>query len=233
MQSTIDLQDIHVENATQRTIANLGGKGSGKTTLLKMFLKDRGTTLVIDPLGVIKDKSIDAFRIVIRSTFDEKKLSEISQVTTALLKKKHNVVWSFNEMVQSESTYLIDILLPAVGYKDGFIFIDEIHEFCPVHGGSIEVERFIRHCRNRNIGVFITSQRPASVDKNVLALTDYLILFRMTWTHDVKAVRDLLKDIISKEELNEVMNRLPTLGFMEGYTLDYRRTELNHEDKQK
>lgn len=227
MRTSIELQDIHIANASQRTITNLGGKGSGKTTLLKMMLADRDTTLVFDPLGVINDKVIDAYRIVLYKGFDDKKIRDIARVVNELLKKKKNVVLSFNNMIQEEEVAITDLLLPMISFKDGYIFFDEIHEFVPNFGGSIEVERFIRHCRNLNIGVFMTSQRPASVKKNVLALTDYLIIFRMTWTHDLKAVKDLLSDVVEKDELKKMMSELPRLDFMNGYIVDYRLAEAH------
>ena len=71
----------------------------------------------------------------------------------------------------------------------------------------------------------MTTQRPAAVHKNVLALTDYLILFRVTWAHDLKAVRDLLQDVIERDEVKKMINTLPKFGFMEGYTIDYRSNE--------
>ena len=219
----IDLQDIHIKNATQRTITIIGGKGVGKTSLMKMFLKQESPILCYDPLGVIKSDAIDANRIILKtSDIDSDKLNLMMRSVNATLKKDKNVILSFRDMVQSEEIGIADLTLPKLNLKDGYVFFDEIHEFVPLYSQSTEVERYIRHCRNKNVGVVISTQRPASVHKNVLALTDYLILFRLQWTHDLKAVKELLSHVLEKDELNNVLKTLPTLGFMEGYIIDYR-----------
>lgn len=229
LKETIQLQQITVSNATQRTISVIGGKGTGKTTLLKMLLKDRHSTLVLDPLNVINSKVIDAYRMSLSSATNDEQAKKIAKVAGHMLSQKKNVVISFVDMLREEEQYFIDLMLPLIRWKDGYIFIDEIHEFVPIHGGSVEVHRFIRHCRNQNIGAIITTQRPASVHKDVLALTDYLILFRLTWTHDVVAIKDLLSHVVDKEGLKPILAELPRLGFMEGFIIDYRRTEDNYE----
>lgn len=226
-ESSIDLQDqIKVENATQRTITVIGGKGTGKTTLLMMLLKQTSPVLVFDPLNVIDAKACGAIKIKLKvRDIDPERIQALMKVTNQLLRKGQNVVLSFDSMVQEEEIALANMTLPLLTLKNGYVFFDEIHEFVPLHAQSLEVERYIRHCRNKDVGVFMTSQRPASVHKNVLALTDYLILFRVTWAHDLKAVRDLLQDVLDKEEVKKITGSLPRQDFMEGYVIDYRSKE--------
>jgi DNA helicase HerA-like ATPase len=210
-----------VKNATQRTISIIGGKGAGKTTLIKMLLDQEISVLCLDPLNVING-DIDAFRIAIRNTDDEVKMKKTAKVVNSLLNQKKNVVLYFNEMLREEITEKMDILFPELNYKDGFLFIDEVHEFVPHFSGSKEIHRFIRHCRNKNIGVVMSTQRPASVDTNVIGLTDYLVLFRITWKNDLEAVKELLKyRIEDKEEMNRTLSDLQHFGFMQGYTVDF------------
>jgi len=203
----------------------LGGKGTGKTTLLKMLLKSEEKVLVFDPLNVISGKSLDAYKIKVKNGFTDEFIGKVALLTTKLLKQKKNVVISCVNMVQEDEIRLVNTLLPKIQYKDGFIFIDEIHEFAPLHGGSLEIERFIRHCRNKNIGVVMTSQRPASVKTNVIALTDYLITFRLTWKNDVEAFKQLVDNQIDKEDLKKLLADLQRLEFMEGFIIDYRGDE--------
>lgn len=227
MVENINLQDqIVIKNATQRTVSVVGGKGVGKSSLLMMLLKDVSPVLVFDPLSVIDSKSIDATRIILRTRdIDPERITTLVKVVNTILKKKGNVILSFDSMVQDEEIELANMIIPLLNMKSGYVFFDEVHEFCPLHSQSLEVERFVRHCRNKDIGIVMTTQRPASVHKNVLALTDYLVLFRVTWTHDLKAVKDLISDIIPKEEVSEIMTSLPTKGFMEGYAFNYRLEE--------
>ena len=227
VEKKIEIEDIKISNATQRTISIIGGKGTGKTTFLKMLLDHEAPVLCFDPLNVIKGKNINAHRINLKiKDADKDRIKLMMEVVNKSLKKDQNIILSFNNMIRDEEIILNDLILPKLSYKDGYVFIDEIHEFAPIHGGSIETERYIRHCRNSNVGIVMTSQRPASVKKDVLALTDYLILFRLTWTHDIRAVKDLLKDICSKEELKTILKTLPTLKFMEGFVIDYRKEDI-------
>lgn len=231
----INLQDqIKVSNATQRTMSIIGGKGTGKTTLLMMLMKESSPVLVYDPLSVIKAESLDAIRIVLHvKDINEERVATLMKVVNMTLKKGKNVVLSFDNMVQEEEIELANMTLPLLNLKHGYVYFDEIHEFVPLHSQSLEVERFVRHCRNRDIGVVMTSQRPAAVHKNVLALTDYLVLFRLSWTHDIKAIKDLLSEAIPKEELTPIIASLPKMEFMEGYVIDYRSTEGNNDEKSK
>ena len=211
-----------VSNATQRTVTIIGGKGAGKTTLIKMLLDQEVSVLCLDPLNVING-DIDAYRVPIKKEDTEDHIQKTAKIINSLLQKKKNVVLYFNEMLREEITEKMDWLFPLLNYKDGFLFLDEVHEFTPHFSGSQEIHRFIRHCRNKNIGVVMSTQRPASVDTNVIGLTDYLVLFRITWKNDIEAVKELLKyRIETKEEMNKTLSDLQHFGFMEGYTVDFQ-----------
>jgi len=211
-----------VNNATQRTVTIIGGKGAGKTTLIKMLLEQEKSVLCLDPLNVING-DIEAYRIPVKKTDDEKHLKGTAKIINSLLQKKKNVVLYFNEMLREEITEKMDILFPLLTFRDGFVFLDEVHEFCPHFSGSQEIHRFIRHCRNKNIGIVMSTQRPASVDTNVIGLTDYLVLFRITWKNDIEACKELLKyRIETKEEMDKTLSELQHMGFMEGYTVDFQ-----------
>ncbi len=215
-------ENAKVNNATQRTVTIIGGKGAGKTTLIKMLLDQEKSVLCLDPLNVING-DIEAYRIPVKKADDEKHLTSTAKIINSLLQKKKNVVLYFNEMLREEITEKMDILFPLLNFKDGFVFLDEVHEFCPHFSGSKEIHRFIRHCRNKNIGIVMSTQRPASVDTNVIGLTDYLVLFRITWKNDIEAVKELLRyRIETKEEMDKTLSELQHFGFMEGYTVDFQ-----------
>lgn len=219
LKTMIEVGDIKIDNATQRTITVVGGKGTGKTTLIKMMIDSVQPALILDPLNVIKGKEIDAYRIGIDKSTDSKKLLNIAQLTNQLFRQKKNVVIYFNEMLKDEMNSKVDIIFPHLRLKDGFVFIDEIHEFTPQYNGSDEVHRAVRHWRNRNIGFVLTTQRPASVNTNVIAMTDYLILFRITWKNDLQAIKEIIKH--QDVDVDQILKDLQKFGFMEGYAIDF------------
>jgi len=212
---------INITNATQRTITVMGGKGTGKTTLIKMFIDLPEGFLVFDPLNVINFESENLFRIGIKKDDSEKRIKDIAKIVNKFLGEKKKIILFFSEMVKDEIKDKMEILFPTLNIKDCFVVFDEIHEFVPHFGGSVEIERFIRHCRNKNIGIIMSTQRPASVATNVIALTDYLILFRITWKNDTKAVQEILQYKLDKDQQKNVIGKLQTYDFMEGYVLDF------------
>jgi DNA helicase HerA-like ATPase len=221
----IVLQDINITNSTQRTVAVIGGKGAGKTTLLRQLMMQESPVLTFDPLSVVD--GVDAHKINLKvKDIEPDRITVMMRAVNSTLKKDENVILSFNNMVQEEEIAIANLVLPKLVLRNGYVFFDEIHEYVPLFGQSKEVERYIRHCRNKNVGIVMTTQRPASVHKNVLALSDYVILFRVTWSHDLQAVRDLLKDAIPKDQVDSIIQSLPHLGFMEGYAIDYRSKEV-------
>ncbi len=221
----INIQNkIIIENATQRTVSIIGGKGTGKTTLLKMLLEEKEAFLVFDPLNVINFDG-DFYRIGINKNTDEKKIKNISKIINKFLSEKKKIVLYFSEMIKEEIKEKMEILFPVLNIKDCFVVFDEVHEFVPHFSGSVEIERFIRHCRNKNIGIIMTTQRPASVATNVIALTDYLILFRVTWKNDTKAIEEILKYQLDKAETNNAIKNIQSFGFLEGYLLDFMKKE--------
>jgi len=211
---------INITNATQRTITVIGGKGTGKTTLIKMFIDQPEGFLVFDPLNVINFES-DIYRIGIKKDDNEKRIKDIAKIVNKFLGEKKKIILFFSEMVKDEIKEKMEILFPTLNIKDCFVVFDEIHEFVPHFGGSVEIERFIRHCRNKNIGIIMSTQRPASVATNVIALTDYLILFRITWKNDTKAVQEILQYKLDKDQQKNVIGKLQTYDFMEGYVVDF------------
>lgn len=227
---TINLQNkIIIKNSTQRQLAILGNKGSGKTTTIMMLMKSiekNAGILVFDPLNVVKNDSIEGIRLLLRaSDCNPKKMGKTMDFVNKALAKKANVVLSFDNMIQDEEIELANMIIPLLKLKDGYVMFDEIHEFAPLHSASTEVQRYIRHCRNNNVGIVMTSQRAAAVNKNVLALSDAVWVLRSTWAHDIQAVKDLLSNVVDREELKPILRDLPTLGFLEGFYIDYRLSE--------
>lgn len=229
---TLTLGNIKIENITQRTVSNVGGKRTGKTSTLKMMalaFPPHIKLYIFDPLDVIPplpgfEKINISGKVIDKGAEFGKFLNKID------LGKKKGIIFSFKRLLQKEQTTFSDALFKTWNPKDCVIAFDEIHEFTPEHGMHMEyggeVERAVRHWGNQNVGFIFTSQRPAFVSKKVLGLTDYLILYRVTYTSDVKAVKDLLKEM-NQPMADKIVAEIQTKPFLNGYAIDFRPEEIN------
>jgi len=214
----LTLQQSEIKNVTQRTVSIIGQKGTGKTTLVKIAMSELPPStpcLVFDPLNVIDSKR--------KYVINKKSLSFggiAAKLVNRHLKKNETVVIAFDRLLGSEIVEFVDAFVPGIRMSAGVWIFDEIHEFVPqsAPGYSLEVERMIRHTRNDNNGVVLTTQRPAFVAKNVLALTDFMILFRLSYPNDLEVVKKLLS---TSESQDEIIKNIQGKGFLEGYTIDY------------
>lgn len=220
----LTLGPLEIRNLTQRKISILGGTGSGKTSTLKMIAAVSPVPVYIfDPLNVIRIKGFD--RVVFPKTSWEKG-SEAGKLFSKM--KPRNMIFSFKDWLQEELSIFVNGFFSEWKPRSCLIGIDEIHEFIPEGGvgGKFapEVERAVRHWRNEDVGFVLTSQRPALVKKNVLALTDFLVVYRTTWPHDIQAIKEILQNMPGID-INAVLAGLQTKSFLEGYSLDFRGHE--------
>lgn len=178
-------------------------------------LPENTPCIVFDPLNVIDGK--------VKYNITKKSLSYggiFAKLVNRHIKKNETIIIAFDRLVNQEITPFVDDFLPGVNLKDGLWIFDEIHEFTPQMGGaySFETERLIRHTRNDNNGVWMSTQRPAFASKKVLALADYTILFRLTYPNDLEVVGKLISVSQQKEQILETIQGK---GFLEGYTIDF------------
>jgi hypothetical protein len=178
---------------------------------------------IFDPLNVIR---INGFNRVLFPKSSWEKGIDAGKLFNKM--KSRNMIFSFRDMLQEELSQFLNDFFSNWKPKSCLICIDEVHEFIPEGGVggkyAPEVERAFRHWRNEDIGFVLTSQRPALVKKNVLALTDCLILYRTTWSHDIQAIKEILQNMPGID-INKVLSGLQTKGFLEGYSLDFRANE--------
>lgn len=218
----LTLSTIEIKDMSQRTLSILGGKGSGKTNTLKMLAYTLSKTdtpvYIFDSLNVIR---IEGFKKVIITKKFLDRGADLGKLFNQI--KDKAVIISFDDMLQSEISSFANGFFGTWKPHKSIICIDEIHEYTPQKSGSYapEVERAVRHWRNYDIGFILTSQRPASVEKNVLALTDYAIIYRTTWSNDVEAIKELLKNILTPEYLEFALRRLQTFEFLNGYSINF------------
>jgi hypothetical protein len=233
-ENSLILGNIKIDNITQRTVSILGGKRAGKTTTLKMLALNSPVPIYIfDPLHIIP--AMDDFDKITIYKKDVKKGKEAGIFLNKIdLGKRKGVIFSFMELLQDEQAEFTDNLFKVWSPRNCIIALDEVHEFTPEHGMKMEygaeIERAVRHWGNKNVGFIITSQRSAFVSKKVLGLTDFLILFRMTHTADIEAVKDLLKEM-NQPVSKQIISQLQTKDFLKGYAIDFRKHEFNKNEK--
>lgn len=90
------------------------------------------------------------------------------------------------------------------------IFIEEAAEFCPqrtkvaVTAECKEaVERLVRLGRNRGYGCTLVTQRPATVDKDILSQCENLLVMRTVGKHDRKALMEWLEPRFADRGIDE------------------------------
>ena len=97
--------------------------------------------------------------------------------------------------------------------KPYLILIEEADKFAPQAAGSAKtniIEEISVRGRKRGMGLFITTQRPANISKNVLSQCSYGFVGKLTIENDLNALRILFG---RKEKLTEV-TKLKTGEFM-------------------
>ncbi len=221
---------LKISNILQRKVSILGGTGSGKTTTLKLLalqaMKDGLHVFVFDPLNVINIEGFDKITVTKASVGKGKALG---QLLNKLSHKKSYII-SFRGLLQSELAEFINDVFSTWNGRDDLICFDEVHEFVPESGTAAkyapEVERAIKHWRNQNCGFIMTSQRPAYVKKNVLALTDYLIVHRLVYPTDVKVMEEIGFNVLDDTEMQSFLSKTKTKSVGDYAAIDFRYTEV-------
>jgi hypothetical protein len=103
------------------------------------------------------------------------------------------------------------------------IFIEEAPEFVPQRTRvdltarcKEAVERLVRLGRNRGYGCTLISQRPATVDKDVLSQCENIFAMRTVGPHDRSALKEWMEgkqlDALNKGAAEHFLNELPSLS---------------------
>ena len=221
--------NFQIDNITQRKIAIFGGTGTGKTTTLMMIaselLKEKELKVVVfDALNVV---SIEGYEKIVVSKAEKSQGQHLGEILNNLVQKK--IIIGFKDFLQEEQSSFLNDVFKTFTPHNAMLLFDELHEFTPemATGGkyAIEVERSFRHDRNNNVGFIFDSQRPAFVKKNIVALTDCLIVYRMTWANDLDVIKAVLSNGLDKKEIKSILNKIQNRGFLEGFLIDFTVNE--------
>lgn len=226
-------------DAVTQTLAAIGRKGAGKTYLATMIAEqmlDAGSqVVVIDPVGNWyglrigadgKSKGKEIFVIGgdhgdvplvpeagarIAKLIVEKNISAILDVSSFRLGERKRFCTDFGEEL---------LHLKKSRKTPMHIFIEEAQLIIPQRVGPEEArmvgafEQIVRLGRNYGIGCTLITQRPQSVNKEVLSQVECLCVLQVTGPHERKALEEWVQEAGADRKL---VGELPGLERGEGF----------------
>lgn len=226
-------------DAVTQTLAAIGRKGAGKTYLATMIAEqmlDIGSqVVVIDPVGNWwglrvgadgKSKGKDIFVIggdhgdvplvpeagaKIAKLLVEKNASAVLDVSSFRLGERKRFCTDFGEEL---------LHLKKSHRTPMHIFIEEAQLIIPQRVGPEEArmvgayEQIVRLGRNYGIGCTLITQRPQSVNKEVLSQVECLCVLQVTGPHERKALEEWVQEVGADRKL---VRELPGLERGEGF----------------
>lgn len=193
------------------TIAILAIKGSGKTytflALVEEMVKRNLPAVVIDTMGVcwglrssVDGKSPGLPIVILGGVHGDVPLESTAGKVIAdwIVSEQQPAVLDISEFTKGEaSRFVLDFLtrLFQTNRSAMHLFIDEADEWAPQRPFREEartlraMEVLVRRGRARGIGITMVTQRPATLNKNVLTQSSTLIVGRMISPQDRKAVQ--------------------------------------------
>lgn len=223
---------LPIEAVTQK-FAFLGRTGGGKTyaamKLCELFLEARAQVVALDPVGnwfglrLAADGKRKGFSIpvfggeqgdvplepqsgrLIAKLIVEKNFSAILDVSSFRKEQRKQFATDFAEELFHRKKTAKSAM---------HVFFEEAQLFVPQQSFDKDkrmlgaFEDLIRLGRNYGIGASLLSQRPQSVNKEVLNQTEILLAFQMTGPHERKAVAGWIQEKGFSENLNEILPSL-------------------------
>lgn len=243
-------------DAITQTFAEIGKRGSGKTYLASMMAEQMidtgGQIIVIDPIGnwwglrVNADgesKGKDIF--VIGGSHGDIAVvpGAGKEIARLLVEKTISVVLDISEFRKSErKIFVTDFAeefyhLKKSSHTPVHIFLEEAQKFVPQKLYEKDEARMlgawediVRLGRNYGIGCSLISQRPQSVNKEVLSQTECLCVLQVSGKHERKALEEWVQEA---GEDRKIIDYLPGLKKGEGYVWSptwlrtFRRVKFN------
>lgn len=226
-------------DAVTQTLAAIGRKGSGKTYLATMIAEqmlDMGSqVVVIDPVGNWwglrvgsdgKSKGKDIFVIGgehgdvplvpeagvrIAQLLVEKNISAVLDVSSFRIGEHKRFAADFaEEFFHLKKTHKTPV----------HVFVEEAQKIIPQRVGPEEArmvgafEQIVRLGRNYGIGCTLITQRPQSVNKEVLSQVECLCVLQVTGPHERKALEEWVYESGADRKL---VGELPGLERGEGF----------------
>ncbi len=226
-------------DAVTQTFGCIGKKNSGKTylagLLAEQMLDQHAQIIIVDPVGNWyglrvaadgKGKGKDIF-IVGGEHGDVPILPDAgTKLARLLIDKPVSVILDISAFRQGErKRFAADFAEEFFHLKKSqksavHLFVEEAQLFAPQRCGPDEArmlgafENIIRLGRNYGIGATMISQRPQSINKEVLSQVECLFVLQVNGTHERKALEEWVQEAGADRQL---VGKLPGLAQGEGY----------------
>lgn len=240
--------------AVTETFAILARRGSGKTytsaVLTEEFAEAEAVFAVIDPVGVwwglrfAADGKGPGYPVLILGGEHgdlplTKDMGEA--VAEILVSQRIPMILDLSSMRKSEQRSFMTAFAETLYFKNRealHLIIDEADLYAPQRMSTgLErllgaIEDLVRRGRARGIGVTLISQRPASLNKDVLTQTEVLIALRMSSQWDQGAIDSWVQAHGTDEQREELMASLASLPVGEawvwspGWLHEFRRIRV-------
>lgn len=226
-------------DAVTQTLAAIGRKGAGKTYLASMLAEQmldvKAQVVVIDPVGNWWGLRVDAdgkhkgkeIFVIGGEHGDVPLVPEAGKRIAQLIVEKgiSAVVDVSGFRMGEHKRFAADFAEEFFHLKKGnhspvHVFIEEAQTLIPQRVGPDEArmvgafERIVRLGRNYGIGCTLITQRPQSVNKEVLSQVECLCVLQVTGLHERKALEGWVQEAGADRKL---IGELPSLGRGEGY----------------
>jgi hypothetical protein len=219
------------------TVGILAIKGSGKTytflVLVEEMVKNALPIIILDTMGVCwgirssADGKSPGFPIVILGGgHGDVPLESTAGKVIAdwVVSERQPAVLDISEFSKAEaSRFVLDFVsrLFQVNHEPVHIVVDEADEWIPQRPFREEArtlrafEVLVRRGRARGVGITLVTQRPATLNKNVLTQVSTLIVGRMIAPQDRKAVQAWIEAHGTEHQKEEFWNSLASLSTKE------------------
>ncbi len=183
----------------------IGQSGSGKSYLVGVIAEELSRNglpyLIVDTEG--EYGSLKSAFDVIRVGGDDADVPlgvDYGRLLRSSIVNRVPVVFDVSDEVEKERR-VDDVLSTLYSLEEKLrspylVIIEEADKFCPqiLHKGLNRVEEISVRGRKRGIGLIVATQRPANINKNVLAQCSYGFIGKLTTENDLGAVNVLFDD---------------------------------------
>lgn len=223
-------------DAVTQTFAILAMRGAGKTVTASVFAEEMCKAslpwIAFDPVGVWwgfrakPDGTPSGFPVVvIGGQHADIPLEKNAGGKIAEALASENIFAVIDVSQESKHTwrqFLTEFSLGLMQMNPDVprhLFIEEAPEFVPQRTKVMmtaqckeAIERLVRLGRNRGYGCTLISQRPATVDKDVLSQCENLFVLRTSGPHDRQALSEWIEGKAAQRGLEKFLVELPGLA---------------------